>query len=166
MSQSSQWDTVPKRGSERQWGTGDKPRPPSVALCAAIGEPSKSDCTTDGHLQATMISFVKPLPSALTIERVRITQSSCFPPIPNDSWGRDQVACSSFILFLGRCVLMCLSHGGCFAYNLFHNHHINRRRYLLLRETIDKSSRGFEGLICRTSDARGRQTITLPLNQL
>lgn len=58
---------------------GDKPRPPPVALCAAIGEPSKGDCTTDGHLQATMIPFVQPLPSPFNIKLVRITQSFTFP---------------------------------------------------------------------------------------
>lgn len=41
---------------------GGKPRPPSVALCAAIGESSKDDCTSDGHLQATTIPFVLSLP--------------------------------------------------------------------------------------------------------
>lgn len=55
-----------------------KPRPPSVALCAAIGEPSKGDCTTDGHLQATMIPFVQPLPSPLNIKLVRIAQLFTF----------------------------------------------------------------------------------------
>lgn len=49
-------------------GGAGKPRPPSVALCAAIGEPSKGDCTTDGHLQATMIPFVQPLPPPLHIK--------------------------------------------------------------------------------------------------
>lgn len=86
FSPSSQWDTVPKQGLEQRWregerggGGGDKPRPPPVALCAVIGEPSKGDCTTDGHLQATMISFVQPLPSPLNVKLVRITQSLTFP---------------------------------------------------------------------------------------
>lgn len=56
----------------RVWKQRSKPRPPSVALCAAIGEPSKGDCTTDGHLQATMIPFVPPLPSPLNIKLVMI----------------------------------------------------------------------------------------------
>lgn len=43
-------------------GGGNKPRPPSVPLCAAIGESSKDDCTSDGHLQATIIPFVLSLP--------------------------------------------------------------------------------------------------------
>lgn len=66
-------------------GDGRQTPPSFVALCAAIGEPSKSDCTTDGHLQATMIPFVQPVPSALSRKRVRITHSSCFPLIPHDS---------------------------------------------------------------------------------
>lgn len=60
-------------------GGGTKPRPPSVALCAVIGEPSKGDCTTDGHLQATMSPFVQPLPSALNMKLVGIIQSFTFP---------------------------------------------------------------------------------------
>lgn len=65
---SSQWDTVPERGLKQRWWGAGKPLPPSVALCAAIGEPSKGDCTTDGHLQATMIPFVQPLPPPLHIK--------------------------------------------------------------------------------------------------
>lgn len=47
-----------------------KLRPRSVALCAAIGESSKDDCTTDGHLQATMIPFVQTMSSPLKIKLV------------------------------------------------------------------------------------------------
>lgn len=48
-------------------GGGGRPRPPLVALCVAIGQSSKGDCPADGLLQATMIPFVQPLPSALTV---------------------------------------------------------------------------------------------------
>lgn len=69
-----------KAGLGKEMGRrGGKPRPPSVALCAAIGEPSKGDCTTDGHLQATMILFVQPVASARNVKRVVITQSSTSP---------------------------------------------------------------------------------------
>ncbi|KAK5869477.1 hypothetical protein PBY51_024189 [Eleginops maclovinus] len=61
-----------EHGAEAGLGEGGKPRPPSVALCAAIGERSKGDCTTDGHLQATMIPFVQTLPTPLNIKLVMI----------------------------------------------------------------------------------------------
>lgn len=82
----SQWDTVPERGRDGGVGWvgrgGGKHRPPSVALCAAIGEAPQGDCATDGHLQATMIPFVQPLPS------LKIT----YPTIDSDLWQGDQVA--------------------------------------------------------------------------
>ncbi|KAK5906791.1 hypothetical protein CesoFtcFv8_004702 [Champsocephalus esox] len=61
-----------EQGAEEGLGEAGKPRPPSVALCAAIGELSKGDCTTDGHLQSTMIPFVQPLPTPLNIKLVMI----------------------------------------------------------------------------------------------
>lgn len=61
---------------------GGKHRPPSVALCAAIGEAPQGDCATDGHLQATMLPFVQPLPS------LKIT----YPTIDSDLWQGDRVA--------------------------------------------------------------------------
>ena len=57
-----------------RWEGWGKPRPLAVALCAVIGELSKGDCTTDGHLQATMIPFVPFLPP-LDIQLLY----SCFP---------------------------------------------------------------------------------------
>lgn len=62
-------------------GGENKRRPPSVALCAAIGEAPQGDCATDGHLQATMSPFVQPLPS------LDIT----YPTIDSDLWQGDQV---------------------------------------------------------------------------
>lgn len=55
-------------------GAGGKRRPPSVALCALIGEAPRGDCATNGHLQATMIAFVLLLPS-LKITYQRSIQS-------------------------------------------------------------------------------------------
>lgn len=45
-----------------RWGE-NKRRPPSVTLCAVIGEAPRGDCATEGHLQATMTPFVQPLAS-------------------------------------------------------------------------------------------------------
>lgn len=98
LSPSSQWDTVPKRGLEKSW-EGGKPRPPSVALCAAIGEASKGDCTTDGHLQATMIPFVQPLPSPLIIKLSIITQSFTFSVDSHDLRREDQAEISIEVFF-------------------------------------------------------------------
>lgn len=86
LSPSSQWDTVPKWGLEQREMGGRKggldQAPPSLGRAmAAIGEPSKGDCTTDGHLQATMILFVQPVPSPLNINPFLLFNNSRFPSL-------------------------------------------------------------------------------------
>lgn len=62
-----------------EWERGGQQAPPSSPR-AAIGEPSKRDCASDGHLRATMAPFCEAFRRAES----SVSSHSCFSPMRQD----------------------------------------------------------------------------------
>lgn len=86
---------------------------------------------------------------------IMFSADSTWFTVKGSSRGLKFVSCV-FLVDLCRSVRR-TAHSGSFAsYNLFHNRHINRQRYLLVWGDNRRRWQGIEGVMCCTSDARGR----------